>query len=644
MKERVMELFPYEPRPNQEDIMESVYSCLEEGRSMVYQAATGSGKTICTLTPVLEYAKKHDKRVIYLTRTNSQQKQVIHELRKLKGFYGIGLQGRNNTCLLALDDEELKKGSPDELSKYCSDRKKEVREAMDKSAEEVDGEEKENKDFSCPYYAGLMRCKIPEVREWAEQNIPTADEFLDYCVENELCAYELSKALIPQADLVTAPYIYFFQKFIRKRLLEWMDAEMEDLIVIVDEAHNLPGYARELASGKLSNITMERAVSEGMEFGDPELKDNTTVTSLSRLMSNILLDMVDEFVVDEDGLLPPNELKAELLHSLGMNTNDLKSAIKDLKLQGELVQQQKREEKELPRSYIYSLAEFLSFWISVNRAEYIKLINGGDNPSWEGFCLDPSNLTEALNYTHASIHQSATLEPLEEYKDSLGLPHDAETEIYPSPFPKENMANFYMKGVTTQYDALTREEGMIDKIRKNVSDILKNVRKNIIVFFPSYNLMDEIGLPLVDKNDDREHYIEGRGMTQPELMEMVDEFKETGGVLFSVIGGRISEGMDFPGDELEVAVVVGIPYPKPTARQRGLQHYYDMKFNKGWEYTVKAPAVRKILQATGRLVRSEDDLGAAVILDGRAMHFKQYIDDLMLTEDPVKSMQSVFHE
>ncbi len=131
-------------------------------------------------------------------------------------------------------------------------------------------------------------------------------------------------------------------------------------------------------------------------------------------------------------------------------------------------------------------------------------------------------------------------------------------------------------------------------------------------------------------------------MSQPDLMGMVNEFKENGGVLLSVIGGRISEGMDFPGEELEVAIVVGIPYPKPTARQRGLQHYYDLKFGKGWDYTVKAPAVRKLLQATGRLVRSEEDLGAAVILDERAAHFRQYIEDLKLTADVSRSVNDFF--
>jgi DNA excision repair protein ERCC-2 len=129
-------------------------------------------------------------------------------------------------------------------------------------------------------------------------------------------------------------------------------------------------------------------------------------------------------------------------------------------------------------------------------------------------------------------------------------------------------------------------------------------------------------------------YFEEQKMSQSALMDLVSDFKEHGNhkdssaALFSVMGGRISEGMDFPAEELEIAVIVGIPYPKPTARQKGLQRYYDLKFNKGWEYTVEAPTARKLLQSIGRLIRDENDRGVAVILDCRAQRFKRYISDL----------------
>ncbi len=626
------ELFPYRARENQEDIIDEIRSALEDEDHFTYQAATGSGKTICTLTAALDYARKNGKKILYLTRTNSQQRQVLLELREIGEHHGLGLQGRNNTCLLAEENEDLQEGSAEELSKYCSDRKKEVRTAINEDREPT----------ACPYYAGLLNCDLEEIQDWFEENIPTVDESLDYCRKREICHYELTKALIPDATIVTAPYIYFFIPFIRKQLKDWMNVELSDLIVVVDEAHNLPGYARDLSSSEITKNTLERAEDESHEFGDPTVQTDKTISNFCRLFENIILDIVEEFVVEDDGLIPPSELRTELMHALSMNTNQLKGLIKDLKVQGEIVQEKRREEKKLPRSYINSLASFLSSWLSIEGEDYVKLVNGGGNPSLEAFCLDPSNVTSVLNSCHSSIHQSATLEPLDEYRDSIGLPNDTVEKIYPSPFPEENKALFYVEGMTTRYEELKKGNEMINKLRDELLGILKGVDRNSVVFFPSYRLMEEITEPIKDELDDL--FIEKQGMDQPELMSLVDDFKSRGGNLFSVIGGRISEGMDFPGEQLEVAVVMGIPYPKPTARQKGLKHYYDMKFNKGWEYTVKAPAVRKILQATGRLVRGEDDVGVSVILDERAAHFKKYLEDLTLVEEPSSKAIEFFEE
>jgi DNA excision repair protein ERCC-2 len=164
------------------------------------------------------------------------------------------------------------------------------------------------------------------------------------------------------------------------------------------------------------------------------------------------------------------------------------------------------------------------------------------------------------------------------------------------------------------------------------------------VFFPSHDLLErsiDLGL---GRAIGRRVFVEERGQSQTDLLETVDSFKEEGrrgeegAVLFSVIGGRVSEGIDFPDRELEVAVIVGIPYPKPTAKQKALQYYYDIRFGKGWDYTVRAPTARRLQQSIGRLIRSERDRGVAVILDRRALQFKEYLPDLRESEDPAKDV------
>jgi len=143
---------------------------------------------------------------------------------------------------------------------------------------------------------------------------------------------------------------------------------------------------------------------------------------------------------------------------------------------------------------------------------------------------------------------------------------------------------------------------------------------------------------------ERRLLIEDQEMTQGALMDLVTRFRQgstrNGATLFSVMGGRISEGMDFPAEELEIAVIVGIPYPRPSARQRGLQNYYENKFGKGFEYTVHAPAARKLLQSIGRLIRNESDRGVAIILDKRAPRFQEFLPGMTETTSLIPDITS----
>ena len=201
---------------------------------------------------------------------------------------------------------------------------------------------------------------------------------------------------------------------------------------------------------------------------------------------------------------------------------------------------------------------------------------------------------------------------------------------------------FYTENVTTKFEEMSQDEEIIPRMEETVVSLCNVVKKNTVIFFPSYSLMERFltdGILTIK----RKVMLEERGMAQADLMDVVTRFKseaEAGAVLFSVVGGRISEGIDFPDKELQLAVIIGVPYPKPTAKQRALMHYYERKFHKGWEITVKAPTSRKMLQAIGRLIEPTD-IGAAVILDRRAKQFTDRIE-LQLTEDPLSSVLEFF--
>ncbi|MEM0151609.1 MAG: helicase C-terminal domain-containing protein, partial [Thermoplasmata archaeon] len=136
-------------------------------------------------------------------------------------------------------------------------------------------------------------------------------------------------------------------------------------------------------------------------------------------------------------------------------------------------------------------------------------------------------------------------------------------------------------------------------------------------------------------------FIEKQNMEQSEFIRILHLFKKKGGVFFSVFGSRISEGMDFPGGEIQVIVSVGIPYPKPDTRQRLLEKYYlqEMSKNDVFRFLVHGPAGRKLTQAVGRMIRSSTDRGVAVILDSRATRFKEYLE-IEKSKDIVKDIKS----
>lgn len=600
-----------------------------EGAShLVVESGTGTGKTVCSLAGALEPSLSMGKRIIYLTRTKSQQRQVILEARRIsekETILAMGIQGRNSTCPLAASDEELSKGNSEELSRYCGEQK---RKAM-------------SGEGGCEYYRRCLAFDEEEMLAICRDRMPQVEEFVSICEERGACPYEMMKLMLPHADVVVAPYNYFFVPFIRDRFLFWMNTSMEDVVVIIDEAHNLPDYLRDVWTTSLSLHHLRMVRSEVEEYGDPEVMNGVSVLDIADIVEEQIIEAAEDYLRDDDGLIPPDLLTNGLMMELRSPSTALDKVYRSLCDHGEVVRESRKEKGRLPRSYMLILGSFLQAFASLDERHYVKVVTGGENPSLQCYCLDPALAAEPLLNCHASIHMSGTLEPITEYRDSLGLGKDTTARYFRSPFPEENRLVLHAEDVTTKWEVLQRDRDTTRRMQDYVVDLCNTVRRNTAIFFPSYMMMERFIRDGVVKRIESDVHIEQRGMAQTELMETVERFREAdGAVLFAVYGGRISEGLDFPDSDMEMAVLVGIPYPRPSARNQALLAYYDLKFRKGWDYVMNAPTIRKMRQAMGRVIRSESDRGAIVILDNRASKLGQLGSSP--SKDPVADVQAFF--
>ena len=618
------DLFPYRYRPGQGELVHFISSTVDDGMSPVVEAGTGTGKTVSALAATLPTVLERGMKVIYLTRTKSQQKQVIREAAAIgHGVLCVGLQGRTAaSCPMMRDDPDLASGTSEEISKLCSEYKR-----------------RDSGECRCRFYANIEHTDIGEWVERIRSEHPEPEGFARMCEDAELCPYEMLKYALPHADVIAASYPFVFMPQILARLIDWIGIPLHRTVIVVDEAHNLPDYLRDVQTFKYSRAALDLAEKEARENGDNEVHEGLTVTDIIGVLREILGYAVKEYLIDDDGILPPYFLEDELMSRLGTTSVNIMRMVQALEDIGDSIAERKKQRRKLPRSYIGSMGRFMRAWLTGSEDCHVRLVIGGDNPCFQSYCMDPSGASDPLNECFASVHMSGTLEPIDAYIRDIGLDR-AVPKVLNGFFPKENLLTLYTDEVSMRYEDRFIESNYA-RLRQLLYDTVNSVRVNTAVFFPSYQFMDRMLDDGIASELGRDVYYERRDMPQGELMEVFDNFRTSeGSVLFCVTGGRISEGLDFPDKSLELAVLIGIPYPKPTAKMRAMTRYYDAKFGDGRLYVSLIPASRKMRQSIGRLIRSETDRGVVVILDRRAASLRDI--DPMLCGDIPSSVSAFF--
>lgn len=615
-------LFPHSTiRPVQEELITAIENALEKGRNLIAHAPTGLGKTAASLAPAVEFARKNDKVIFFLTSRHTQHKIAIQTLHMIKEKHNVEFNvvdfiGKQNMCLVS-GAQALR---PGEFFEYCKTVSR--------------------KDYTCQQYVNTRdKNGKPTMRASAAlKEIVTKDldGIIEYSSREKFCPYELTVLLSKNARVVVCDYYYIFNDAIRNMILGRMEKEMSEVIIIADEAHNLPFRIRNLMTSRTTKNLIERAAKEAEKF---EYFDIATKI-------NDIAEGVEQFAmglqVNDETKIP----KEEFVQLVEETVNGIDLFIEEMEEIADLV----REDQKA--SFVGSFSQFLQDWLGDDDG-FARIISKKEGLKEHNIiisyrCLDPSIVSKTIiDQAYSTILMSGTLVPAEMYRDLLEVSNPL-IEIFESPFPKKNRLNLVVPETTTKFTK--RNDAQFQRIAQICASITNNVPGNSAIFFPSYALRDRVNT-YFSLESSKSQLTEQSGMSsdeKKEILQKLEGYKDTGIVLLGASSGSFGEGVDFPGDVLKCVIVVGLPLRSPDLETRETIDYFDRKFGKGWNYGYVYPAFNRTLQNAGRCIRSETDKGIVVFLDERYVwprYFTCFPDDIQIkiTKDYDKEVLSFFH-
>jgi len=587
-----MNLFPFvSVRRGQKEFMRDVKACIEQGNNLIANAPAGIGKTVSTLAPALGYAIENDKTVFFLTPKHSQHKIVIETLRKIRKKFNVNINsvdiiGKKWFCPVPMIDTL----STSDFNDYCNSVKK---------------------DDKCIFYNntkskdGISKRAMDVIKKLSVKAPLHAEEIKLEC--KGLCPYEIVLEMGKRSKIIICDYFHIFSP-IRNNVLSKLNKNLEDSILIVDEAHNLPDRIRDIMSGRLSTRLVEYAYKEARTFGFYEIAE--VVEQINDALKNLSkkLKKGEEIFIEKKEFID----EINLIDNYDKIQDDMETAGTEI-----------RESKK--KSFIGSLARFLDLWRGDDGgyARIMKSDKRGDKIiiSLNYICLDPMLIAkDVVQNAHSVIMMSGTLTPMSMYKDLLGF-DNAICKKYASCFPDSNRLNLVIPDVTTQYSE--RTEDNMKKIAEYIIRISKSLNGNAAGFFPSYEFRDKIYYLIKDRID-KNIFMERQNSNKEEKMNLFNMFVRCkNGLLLGTQAGSFAEGMDFFGGVLKCVMVVGLSLSHPDLETQALINYYDYKFHRGWEYGYIFPAVNRAIQSAGRCIRTEKDRAVVVFMDKRFL-WKNY--------------------
>lgn len=560
--------FPFEQyRPGQRETAVAVFRQLRDGQSLLLEAPTGTGKTLSVLFPALKaYAHANINQLLYLTPKGSAQLNAVTALKLLgvdAELDGLVLQSKEKAC------DCLHQNNEDE--------------PIDTKGNAV-----------CALTLGFYD-RLPEAREAALQSgFLDAEGVKQLAQQYRLCPFAFAVHLIPWFSLVIADVNYFFDPLVQ---LSCFASHCKQRAVLIDEVHNLPARARDMFSAVLDSMALKAALA-CLPASSAALKK-----SMQQLLNSL---KALEVVADIAETSRKNPIPASINRAVQQVFNALH---KDAGTQG-------FAGPAALRSWLKDLYRFAAIAQLQSNSHRVFVEALQQERALKLRCLDGSALL-AQNYqkAHSVIGFSATLQPADFSVQQLGLGSDTPMLCLPSWFPERNQLHLCCQFIATDW---RQREQSLPQLIALIHSVTQRRAGNYFVFFPSYAYLQLAWDCYRQQYPDDELLVQAADMLDEQRETFIQRFRQAQPVLaFGVLGGVFAEGVDYCGDMLVGAIIVGTGMPQPNSEQQSVANLYRQQGLNAYQYAYQFPGFVRLRQAAGRVIRSPTDRGVIIFVEPR---------------------------
>ena len=561
--------FPFPYRKGQRDLAVSVYRTILRKKKLFIQAPTGVGKTISTVFPAVKaVGEELGEKIFYLTAktiTRTVAEQAFETLREqnLK-FKVITLTAKEKIC-------------------FC--------------------EETSCNPDDCPYAKGHFDRVNDAVYELLMREDVMSREVLEaQARKHKVCPFEMALDVSTWVDGVICDYNYVFDPDARLRRF-FAEGGAGGYLFLIDEAHNLVERGRQMYSAELCKedfLAVKKLVKgEAPRFAKRLEACNKILLAMKKECENYkVLDNISHFGI-------------QLMNVLSETDRYLEECVD-------------KEVRETVLDFYFQVRSFLNIYDGLDE-NYVVYTEYQENGRFvlKLFCVNPAaNLQKCLDKGNSAVFFSATLLPIQYYKRLLSTEKDNYAVYIDSSFDTKKRLLMNGVDVSTRYAMRSRE--MYQRYATYIFRVVKAKMGNYLIFFPSYRFMEDVYQEftqlLASDEEEMELVIQQKHMDEEERENFLRAFemgREKSLIGFGVLGGIFSEGIDLTNEKLIGTLIIGTGLPQVCNEREILKSYFDQKGLSGFDYAYRYPGMNKVLQAAGRVIRTEDDRGVILLLDER---------------------------